>query len=193
MGVALLGVILAFLANNERRAAPPPGPMAAPLSGGTAPAEPPGTPPDISNMSPKERYDRLYNRVMRAAEAGDQATVAQFTPMTVLAFQQLDSIDADARFHLAMLLLHTGQAPGALAQADSIDKSWPGHLFGFMIRGAAARWDKNPAALKQAQDGFLVRYDTEMSAQRPEYKEHERAVGDFRAGALGKPPLATGS
>ena len=37
---------------------------------------PAGTPPDISNMSPKERYDRLYNRVMRAAESGDQATVA---------------------------------------------------------------------------------------------------------------------
>lgn len=145
-------------------------------------------------MSPKERYDRLYNRVMRAAEAGDQATVTQFTPMTIMAFQQLDSIDADARFHMAMLLLHTGQVPGAVAEADSILKLSPGHLFGYMIRGAAARWNKDQAGLKEAQAEFLVRYDTEMKAQRPEYKEHDRAVTDFRAGALGQPPRApTGS
>jgi hypothetical protein len=146
-------------------------------------------------MSPKERYDRLYNRVMRAAESGDQATVERFTPMTVMAFQQLDSIDADARFHMAMLLLHTGKVPGAEAEADSILKFSPGHLFGYMIRGAAARWNKDAAALKKAQDEFLVRYDTEMKAKRPEYGEHERAVSDFRASALGQvaPPPATGS
>jgi len=190
MGVALLGVVIAFLANNERRAVPP-GPMAGPLSGGAATAEgPAGTPPDISNMSPKERYDRLYNRVMRAAETGDQATVAQFTPMTVMAYQQLDSIDADARFHMAMLLLHTGQVPGAVAEADSILKFSPGHLFGYMIRGAAARWNKDQGALQKAQTDFLGRYDAEMQAKRPEYGEHERAVSDFRASALGQAPVA---
>ena len=147
-----------------------------------------GTPPDISKMSPKERYDRLYDRVMRAAETGDQATVAQFTPMTVMAYQQLDSIDADARFHMAMLLLHTGQVPGAVAEADSLLKFSPGHLFGYMIRGAAARWNKDQAALKKARSDFLVRYDTEMQAKRPEYGEHERAVKDFRAAALGQAP-----
>ena len=191
LGIALLGVLIAFLANNERRAASPAGPMAAPLGGvGAATEGGPGTPPDISNMSPKERYDRLYNRVMRAAESGDQATVDRFTPMTVMAFQQLDSIDADARFHMAMLLLHTGKVPGASAEADSILKFSPGHLFGYMIRGAVARWNKDAAALKKAQGEFLVRYDTEMKAKRPEYGEHERAVSDFRASALGQSPAA---
>ena len=127
--------------------------MAAPLSGGAAAAEgPAGTPPDISNMSPKERYDRLYNRVMRAAETGDQATVAQFTPMTVMAYQQLDSIDADARFHMAMLLLHTGQVPGAVAEADSILKFSPGHLFGYMIRGRRGALEQGPGG---AQEGTV--------------------------------------
>ncbi len=156
MGVALLGVVIAFLASNERRGASPAGPMAAPLAGGAAAADgPEGTPPDISKMSPKERYDRLYNRVMRAAETGDQATVKQFTPMTVMAYQQLDTIDADARFHMAMLLLHTGQVPGASAEADSILKFSPGHLFGYMIQGTVARWNKDQAALKKAQTDFL--------------------------------------
>ena len=141
-----LAVVIAFLAQGERR-----GPAAAGSAATAAAAAPEGTPPDISNMTPKERYDRLYNRVMRAAESGDQATVAQFTPMTVMAYQQLDSIDADARFHMAMLLLHTGQVPGASAEADSILKFSPGHLFGYMIRGTVARWDKDAAALKKAQ------------------------------------------
>jgi hypothetical protein len=192
IGLALLGVIIAFLARNERRTVPPIGPMAAPL-GGTATDRPAGTPPDISNMSPKERYDRLYNRVMRAAETGDQATVAQFTPMTVMAYRQLDSIDADARFHMAMLLLHTGQAPGAQAEADSILKFSPGHLFGYMIRGAVARWNKDAAALGRAQSDFLLRYDAEMKARRPEYEEHQRAVSDFRASASGAAPGAKGT
>ncbi len=188
MGVALLGVVIAFLAKNERRPDNA-GPMAAPLSAVAATGDgPAGTPPDISNMSPKERYDRLYNRVMRAAESGDQATVEQFTPMTVMAYQQLDSIDADARFHMAMLLLHTGQVPGAVAEGDSILKFSPGHLFGYMIRGAAARWNKDDAALKKAQSDFMGRYDSEMKAHRPEYGEHERAVSDFRASALGEVP-----
>ena len=110
--------------------------------------------------------------------------------MTIMAYQQLDSIDADARFHMAMMLLHTGQVPGAVAEADSILKFSPGHLFGYMIRGAAARWNKDQAALKKAQSEFLVRYDTEMQARRPEYGEHERAVSDFRAAALGQVPGA---
>ncbi len=192
----MLAVVIAFLVKNERRPVPSAGPMAAALSAeAQTSAGPEGTPPDISSMSPKERYDRLYNRVMRAAESGDQATVERFTPMTVMAFQQLDSIDADARFHMAMLLLHTGQVPGAQAEADSILKFSPGHLFGYMIRGAVARWNKDAGALKKAQDEFLVRYDTEMKAKRPEYGEHERAVSDFRASALGQapPPPAAGS
>ncbi len=167
--------------------------MAAGSAATTAAAAPEGTPPDISNMTPKERYDRLYNKVMRAAESGDQATVAQFTPMTVMAYQQLDSIDADARFHMAMLLLHTGQVPGASAEADSILKFSPGHLFGYMIRGTVARWDKDAAALKKAQTEFLSRYDTEMKAKRPEYGEHERAVSEFRAAALGQAPATPGT
>ncbi|MEO8139861.1 MAG: zinc ribbon domain-containing protein, partial [Gemmatimonadota bacterium] len=42
-----------------------------------------GTPPDISNMSPRERFDRLFNRIMRAAEQGDEATVTNFAPMAI--------------------------------------------------------------------------------------------------------------
>lgn len=131
-------------------------------------------------MSPKERFDRLYNRVMAASEAGDEATVSQFLPMATMAFQQLDSVDADARYHLAMMQMHTGQAAAAAAQADSIVQAHPDHLFGYMIRGTVARWQKDDAARARAEKDFLARYEGETAAKRLEYVEHERALEQFR-------------
>lgn len=190
--LALLGLLIAFLARRE----PAPGPVVPTM--GSAPAAE-GTPPDISAMSPKERFDRLYNRVMAASETGDEATVGQFLPMATLAFQQLDTVDADARYHLAMLQLHTGQAPAAGAQADSIILAYPSHLFGFMVRGSVARWEKDDAARARAERDFMAHYDAETAAKRPEYTEHARALEQFRqrildaAGGTSGPAARRGS
>jgi hypothetical protein len=141
------------------------------------------TPPDISNLTPRERFDRLYNRVMAAAENGDQATVTQFTPMAVMAYSQLDNIDADARFHLALLTLHTGDPAKVEALADTILQQNPGHLFAYMIRGAQARFTSDDVALKQAYADFLGRYEAETAAGRPEYADHKRSIDEFLAAA----------
>lgn len=171
--LALLGVLIAFLARQERGGGPEVPTVGAPAAGG-------GAPPDISAMSPKERFDRLYNRVMAASESGDEATVNQFLPMATMAFQQLDTVDADARYHLAMMQMHTGQAAGAAAQADSIILATPSHLFGFMIRGTVARWQKDDAVRAGAERDFMAHYDAETAAKRPEYTEHARALQQFR-------------
>jgi hypothetical protein len=152
---------------------------AAPFAGGAG-----GTPPDISNMSPRERFDRLYNRVMQAAESGDQQTVTTFSPMAMMAYQQLDTVDADARFHMATLELHTGDVAGATAMADTLLAKDPGHLFGYVIQGTVARWQKDDAALKQAYKNFLAHYDAEMKRARPEYADHERMIKDFHDSAV---------
>jgi hypothetical protein len=170
--LALLGLLIAFLARSDR--AQPLAMAAAEAPGGG------GTPPDISAMSPRERFDRLYNRVMQASESGDEATVSQFLPMATMAFQQLDSVDADARYHLAMMQMHTGQAAAAASQADSIVLEHPGHLFGYMIRGTVARWQKDDAARSRAEHDFIAQYDTEIASKRPEYTEHGRALEQFR-------------
>jgi len=172
--LALLGILIAFLARRE------PGGSAPVVPTVGEPAAAAGTPPDISSMSPKERFDRLYNRVMAASESGDEATVSQFLPMATMAFQQLDTVDADARYHLAMMQMHTGQAGAAAAQADSILLVLPGHLFGYMVRASVSRWQKDDAARGKAEQAFLSHYDAEMAAKRPEYGEHARAVEQFR-------------
>lgn len=182
IGAGLLVVILALVARQESGNRPDAAPTA-PLAG----AGEAGTPPDISQMTPRERFDRLYNRVMQASEAGDTATVAQFTPMALMAYADLDQVDADARYHAAMLRMHTGDNPGAAALADSILIDQPGHLFGWLIRGALARFGRNDAALSQAQADFLRNYEAESAAGRPEYADHKTALDRFKAQAEGKP------
>ena len=62
-----------------------------------------GPAPDISQMTPRERFDRLFNRVMAAAEIGDTAEVERFLPMARMAYDQLPAIDPDARYFGAAL------------------------------------------------------------------------------------------
>ncbi len=57
-----------------------------------------------------------------------------------------------------------------------------------MIRGTVARWNKDAGRAQEGTNRVPARYDTEMQAKRPEYGEHERAVSDFRAAALGQAP-----
>ena len=145
-------------------------------------------PPDISNMSPRERFNALYNRVMRAAQSGDEATVTRFMPMALVAYAQLDTLDADARYHAALLKVHTGNADESRALADTILAKDPGHLFGYVIRGTVARFRKDQKELNRAYSGFLKQYDTEMKRKRPEYSEHETSLNDFHTAALAAVP-----
>jgi ribosomal protein L40E len=196
-GALLLAILLVALMRGNRAAPGPDGPE---VEGPAAAAGgPPGAPPDISAMSPRERFDRLYNRIMRAAESGDDATVGRFTPMALLAYAQLPSLDADARYHAALIQVHTGNVGAAQALADTILADTPGHLFGYLIAGTVARWRQDTAGAARAYAAFLDHYDAELAAGRPEYGEHKRALDEFRQTALearkaaGSPPRRTRS
>ncbi len=179
-GVLALLVGMALLARGEVRAPAPP-PAAAEAGG--------ATPPDISQMSPRERFDRLYDRSMRASESGDTATVARFAPMALLAYQQLDSIDADARYHAALLRLHTGDIAGASALGDSILAMAPGHLLGYVIAATVARWRHDQPATDAAYAGFRSHYDAEMRSPRPEYAAHKMIMDDMHQRAIAPAPV----
>lgn len=139
--------------------------------------------PDISSLTPQERFDRLFDRVTRAASAGDTTQVAQFTPMALGAYAQLDSFSNDARFHAAMLRFNVGDFPGALALADTITADVPGHLFAAMIRGNVATAQNDQAAVQRSYREFLASYDREIGANRVEYLDHKPVVDEFRAAA----------
>jgi Double zinc ribbon len=147
-----------------------------------------GQAPDISGMAPRERFDRLFNRIMQAAERGDSLQVAQFTPMALGAYQQLDTRDIDARYHAAVIHLQVGDIPPAQALADTILTEAPGHLFGYVIRGTAARIQGDAATEARAQREFLAHYKAEMAKNRLEYQEHGPVLDEFKAEAEGADP-----
>jgi hypothetical protein len=153
----------------------------APFAGGAGG----GVAPDISNMTPRERFDRLFDRVMRAAESGDAGTVEQFSPMALSAYSMLEpaDLDNDARYDAALIRLHTGDVDGAAALADTILKRQPGHLFGIILHGTIARFRKDDPALTQSYRDYLAHYDVETKAKRPEYEKHARSIAQFLADA----------
>jgi hypothetical protein len=144
-----------------------------------------GPAPDISSMTPRERFDRLFNRIMQAAERRDSAEVERFTPMALGAYRQLDSVDADARYHAAVLELQVQDAPAAAALADTILAVSPGHLFAYVIRGEVAELTKNPRLRAQAERDFLAHYDAEQRAKRVEYLDHAPVLAQFKSEAEG--------
>ena len=144
---------------------------------------PAGRAPDISSMTPRERFDKLYDRIMQAAEKGDSQTVAQFAPMAIGAYEMLDTVNADARYHAAMIHVTLGDFPGALALADTIQADAPGHLFADIIRGETADRKNDTALLNQSYRDFLDHYDRELKAGRIEYDEHRPILDDFRTRA----------
>ncbi|MGE5926653.1 MAG: zinc ribbon domain-containing protein [Gemmatimonadota bacterium] len=148
--------------------------------GGGASAAPAASPPDISALSPRERFDRLFNRVMAAAENGDSGEVRRFLPMARMAYDQLPALDPDARYHMAMLHLQGGEAAAALAQADTIGRTAPKHLFAPLIREAEAVKRGDAAAAAAARQAFLAAYDAEIALERPEYGDHRGALERFR-------------
>jgi hypothetical protein len=173
--LALVGAIIWFVARGTPDPVTPD--MANPGSGAGVD---PGRAPDISNLTPQERFDRLFDRVTRAASVGDTAQVARFTPMALGAYAQLDSISNDARFHAAMLRFNVGDFAGSLALADTIAASVPGHLFAAMIRGNVATAQNDNAGLRKSYQDFLASYDREMAANRVEYLDHKPVVDEFR-------------
>jgi len=157
-------------------------------SGGRPAAEAPASaaagaepvPPDISNMSPRERFDRLYERVMRASSSGDAATLQRFAPMAIQAYGMLDSVDVDARYDVAVIKLHVGDIPGAKALADSMIRADRTHLFGYMIRATVGRFGGDSAAARSATATFMANYEAELKKRRPEYEKHKTALDNFK-------------
>ena len=140
--------------------------------------------PDISQMSPEEQARRLFDRVVGLAERGVQDSVRFFLPMALGAYAQLPALDLDARYDIGVLHLAGSDGVGALAQADTILRTVPTHLYGFMLRARAYELARDAPRARRAYAGFL-RYETaERARRRPEYTEHQNTIDAFHAEAL---------
>lgn len=151
---------------------------ASPEAAATAPARP--GPVDLTQISPRDAADRLFNRVMDANERGVNDTATFFAPMALNAYAMLGGLDADARYHVGLLSLVTADHATVLAQADSLAQSVPGHLYASVLRAEVARAQNDQAALRRAEAAFMEHYDAEIAAQRSEYADHPGLLDRFR-------------
>lgn len=153
----------------------PPGGMVAPFAGGGGG----GAPPDISQMLPEERAERLYNRVMTYAERGLPDSAAFFSPMAMMAYTALGQLNDDQRYHVGSIGLATGARDGAeaaLAQADTLLKAKPDFLLGLMLAARAHEVLGNAAKQKQFETRFLKVLDAELKKPLGEYAAHRPSI-----------------
>ena len=141
------------------------------------------SPPDISQMSPEERATRLYNRVMMLHTQGKADSAEFFLPMALQAYAMLPALDVDARYHVGVLELTGGNAAAAVAQADTIRRAVPTHLFGFMLRARGLELERDTAGARRAYRDFLRHEAAERARQRPEYGEHAENLDAFHGQA----------
>lgn len=140
---------------------------------------PTGRAPDISQLSPAERFVRLNNRIMEAASRGDTATVVNFTPMAIGAYSQLDTVSNDERYHAAVLHAQVGQADAARALTDTMLIEVPGYLLAYVVRADIAGFEQNTAALRAAYADFRKHAARERANRRAEYVDHAEILDDF--------------
>lgn len=141
-----------------------------------------GTPPDLSTMSPKEQFERLNDRVARAAEQGDSATAITFWPMAAGAYDNLPPADrdVDARFHMAWLHYLVGEYPATLALADTINSTSPGNLFGYYLRAAVAAAQGDSATARAQRAAFHDHFGAEIGKSgHPEYVDHRAMLDQY--------------
>ena len=134
-------------------------------------------------MSPRQAADRLFNRVMAASENGDTAEALQFAPMAIQAYDNLGTLDNDARYHVALLHITAGDIKNARVQVDMLRLSSPNHLLAFMLEHQITERGGNKDSAAQAYKAFLAAYDAEIAMGREEYQDHMKTIERFRKAA----------
>lgn len=171
-GGALLAVVI-MIANQQSKATPAEGAAPFAMGGGGAVRA-----PDISQMSPRERADRLYNRVMTMAAEGKADSAAFFASMAVGAYESLTPLDLDLRYDYGRMAEMAGELTIAGAQADSILQEQPDHMLGIILRARVtmARGDSTAGRKELARLSAVEK--TERAKALEEYDRHR---GDIDA------------
>lgn len=183
---ALLAVVIAVAvqqsepASQQMGANIPLGGGAPPFAGGAGSGAEGGVmrAPDISSMSPRERADRLYDRVMRQASEGKTDSAAFFAGMAVQAYELLGPLDDDLKYDYGRMAEMSGNLPLAQQQADAILASNPNHLLGLVLGARVAQLRNDTALQAQYRQRLLAAEKGERAKNLEEYTRH---AGDIDA------------
>ncbi len=184
---AVIGVIAvavyAAVTLSERDEAPPSSAMSPALQFDAPPASTPGAPPDLSQMTPREAADHLFNRIMMASEQGKYDEALRFVPMAVQAYGNLPDLDLDAHFHLGLIHGVAGDTAAVDRQIAVLRESVPNHLLALVLEHRNAERSGDQAAAARILATFAAAYDAEIATRRPEYEAHRNTIERFRLAA----------
>lgn len=135
-----------------------------------------GQAPDISSMSPEERADRLFNRVMRLSSEGKADSAAFFAPMAMGAVEALAPLNAHRRYDMGLIALVSGDASRAAAEADTILAQRPTHLLGLSLAARAAESRGDAAGARNFRRRLLAAEPAERASALPEYADHDADI-----------------
>ena len=127
---------------------------------------------DISQLSPQERADRLFNRVMLLNSQGKSDSILFFAPMAIDAYQMLSPLNSDQRYDLGRIAEAAGALPLARAQADTILIDNPKHLLGLVLASRIAALDKRATDQKAFDARLVSAYPAESARKLAGYERH---------------------
>ena len=145
-----------------------------PMGGGGAGAAAAGRAPDISNMSPAERANRLYDRIMRLDGEGKVDSVQIIAlNMFIPQLRSMEPLDLHLRYDLGRVGVAAQTADVATAQADTILRANPNHLLGLALAIRAARFRGDEPAAVEYERKLLAVEKAEFAKKLPEYELHK--------------------
>lgn len=181
-GLLLVALILFLLVpvlqpDRGRQVGPPGGGM--PAAGGAGQLGPaPNV--DLTTMTPREAADRLFDRVMRAAEAGDSTEVAMFLSMAIDSYERARPLDADGLYHLSLLHQTGGDAEAALETAREGLEEHPDHLLLLGAAAESARELGDSATAREHYSHLLEVWDEERESGLEDYEVHSAILPRIR-------------
>jgi hypothetical protein len=144
---------------------------------GEVPADQPmGRAPDISQLTPRERADRLFDRIMALHQRGRTDSVQFFAQMAIPAYQMVQPLDLDARYDMGRIAEAAGLADFARAQADTILRADPNHLLGLVLAIRASRLAGNQSAATAFERRLIAAEPTERRRNLAEYARHRADI-----------------
>jgi hypothetical protein len=127
---------------------------------------------DISSLTPQQRADRLFDRMMVLVTEGKSDSVQFFAPMAIQSFEALAPLDAHQRYDLGLIGVVSGDGALARAQADTILQAQPSHLLGLILAMRAAGLSGDTAARTQFAQRLSAALVNERAKGLPEYTDH---------------------
>lgn len=184
--IVVVALVMAYLPGKSGSAPRAPTSTEAPFMGSGGGG---GAGPGQLSSDMRTNADRLFNRIMTAAEQGNEAEVNQFMPMAIQAYGMVDNLDDDGLFHLSLLHLTAGSFDEAIQTAQRILDGNPNHLLGLAVSAQAEEAAGDSAAANQYWQRFLDAYSSEAGKPLPEYVDHQQILPEYRTmarEALGK-------